>query len=74
MNVKYGNISVVTVVVFNIFHLKEVRDECEKLRDTISSKEKKLARMNKAFGNKVRYYINLLGLFLSSLCTRVFKS
>ncbi|XP_020626663.1 centrosomal protein of 85 kDa-like [Orbicella faveolata] len=32
--------------------LKEVRDECEKLRDTISSKDKKLARMNKAFGNK----------------------
>ena len=45
----------VVVVVFNIFHLKEVRDECEKLRDTISSKDKKLARMNKAFGNKVKY-------------------
>jgi len=44
------------VVIFNIFHLKEVRDECEKLRDTISSKDKKLARMNKAFGNKVQYW------------------
>lgn len=43
------------VIVFNNFHLKEVRDECEKLRDTISSKDKKLARMNKAFGNKVKY-------------------
>lgn len=53
VNVKCGNVSV--FVVFNIFHLKEVRDECEKLRDTISSKDKKLARMNKAFGNKVKY-------------------
>lgn len=32
--------------------LKDVRDECEKLKETISSKDKKLARMNKAFGNK----------------------
>ena len=45
------------VVVLNIFHLKDVRDEREKLKDTISSKDKKLARMNKAFGNKVKYLI-----------------
>ncbi|XP_027052530.1 centrosomal protein of 85 kDa-like [Pocillopora damicornis] len=32
--------------------LKDVRDEREKLRETISAKDKKLARMNKAFGNK----------------------
>ncbi|XP_078375266.1 centrosomal protein of 85 kDa-like [Oculina patagonica] len=32
--------------------LKDVRDESEKLRETISSKNRKLARMNKAFGNK----------------------
>lgn len=32
--------------------LKDVREECGKLKETISSKDKKLARMNKAFGNK----------------------
>ncbi|XP_015772738.1 PREDICTED: centrosomal protein of 85 kDa-like [Acropora digitifera] len=32
--------------------LKDVREECGRLKETISSKDKKLARMNKAFGNK----------------------
>ena len=47
-------IELLWLVVFNIFYLKDVRDECEKLKETISSKDKKLARMNKAFGNKVK--------------------
>jgi len=68
------------VVVFNIFHLKEVRDEREKLKDTISSKDKKLARMNKAFGNKVKYLIivefnlNFSFFFSSSLSLEAFIS
>ena len=41
-------------VSLNISYLKDVRDEREKLRETISAKDKKLARMNKAFGNKVK--------------------
>ncbi|KAJ7385731.1 regulation of mitotic centrosome separation [Desmophyllum pertusum] len=41
-----------TVEEHQNFYLKDVRDECDKLRETISSKDKKLARMNKAFGNK----------------------
>lgn len=32
--------------------LKDVRDECEKLKETISAKDKKLTRISKAFGNK----------------------
>ena len=40
-------------VHLNIFYLKDVREQCEKLKETVSSKDKKLARMNKAFGNKV---------------------
>ena len=40
-------------VHLNIFYLKDVREQCDKLKETVSSKDKKLARMNKAFGNKV---------------------
>ncbi|KAK2570958.1 Centrosomal protein of 85 kDa [Acropora cervicornis] len=31
---------------------RDVREECGRLKETISSKDKKLSRMNKAFGNK----------------------
>ena len=41
------------LVHLNIFYLKDVREQCDKLKETVSSKDKKLARMNKAFGNKV---------------------
>ena len=40
-------------VHLNIFYLKDVREQCDKLKETVSSKDRKLARMNKAFGNKV---------------------
>lgn len=47
-------------VSLNISYLKDVRDEREKLRETISAKDKKLARMNKAFGNKVKFFFLIL--------------
>ena len=40
-------------------YLKDVREECGRLKETISSKDKKLARMNKAFGNKVNTHFAL---------------
>ena len=49
-------------------YLKDVLEECEKLRETISAKDKKLARMNKAFGNKVKsmYFCLQFSLFFYS--------
>lgn len=60
------------VVSLTFSYLKDVRDECEKLKETISSKDKKLARMNKAFGNKVnallKQFITMNGLSRKTPC------
>ena len=49
-------------------HLKGVREECEKLKETISLKDKKLARMNKAFGNKVKKLLEIMPSRSHNLC------
>ena len=49
-------------------HLKGVREECEKLKETVSLKDKKLARMNKAFGNKVKKLLEIIPSRSHNLC------
>ena len=57
-------------VHLNVFYLKDVREQCDKLKENISSKDKKLARMNKAFGNKVN--LTQLVLLILIYCIEVY--